>query len=295
MSSLQSFKLFFISFFVFVASAVWAQNSAKIEPIMATIPTGQFFMGEQSDESRKDEVPVHVVTIKSFKLSKTEITVGQYRQFVLASGYMGGSSCVAYNASNSWAEQPLNWMSPNVAPGDYNPVVCVNWDDAKAYVSWLAKKTGKKYRLPTEAEWEYAARAGTATKYYFGNDTRTICNYGNLADLTGKGVYGWAGDGLANCEDLADFTAPVGSYAPNKFGLYDMVGNVWEWTEDCYHDTYNGAPSNGSAWTTGECKYRVLRGGSWDYEPVWARSANRALNEPAYRNTDNGFRIAQDI
>jgi formylglycine-generating enzyme required for sulfatase activity len=295
-------KNILVCFVLCLSSPLWAKNNTvkpkgnSFEPIMVTIPAGQFFMGEQSDESGKNEMPVHSVNVKSFKLAKTEITVGQYRQFVADSGYMGGSTCWSYDASYNFKEQPGSWMDLNNAPSESNPVVCIGWDDAKAYVKWLAQKTGKKYRLPTEAEWEYAARAGSATKYYFGNDSSNICSYANVADASGQGTYGWNDAwGAAKCKDSADFTAAVGSYTPNAFGLYDMVGNVWEWVEDCYHETYDGAPSNGSAWVAGECTSRVIHGGSWFGSATWARSAIRHGDEPAGRSTTYGFRIARDI
>lgn len=294
MSSPQPLKILF-SCFLFVTSSLWAQ-SAKIEPDMVTIPAGKFFMGEQSNESGKDEVPVHPVSIKSFKLAKTEITVGQYRQFVLATGYVGGSSCWGLDAQHNYREQFDSWKSPSNAPADDHPATCINWNDAKAYVNWLVKKTGKKYRLPTESEWEYAARASTTTQYYFGREDAKMCSYGNLADATGMRRFGWSETwGAANCTDSASFTTAVAQYKPNAFGLYDMIGNVYEWTEDCYHETYDGAPTNGIAWTSGDCKARVLRGGSWFSRPVYVRSAARTGDDPVNRDTSGGFRLAQDL
>src|SRR5262249_46599041 len=154
--------------------------------------------------------------------------------------------------------------------------VCVSFEDAQRYVQWLSRKTGKLYRLPTEAEWEYAARAGTTTARFWGDGRERACDFANVADFTGAETLNWNKgnqDQVFQCRDGYANTAPVGSFRPNAFGLYDMLGNVFQWTEDCYHNSYDAAPSDGSAWTTGECKYRVLRGGSWNVSPRSVRSA----------------------
>lgn len=283
----------FLLFFVLVSGFANAK-SINYEPVMVNIPGGNFFMGDQRKEGQNDEVPVHMVKIKGFRLSKTEITVGQYHEFVQDSWYAGGSTCWANDESNEVKELPLHWMSLKMAPSDNHPVVCISWEDAKAYTTWLAKKTGKKYRLPTEAEWEYAARAGGNDRFFYGNDLSQICNYGNVRDLSGSSVYGWDND-LTYCEDLGAFTTEVGTYKANRFGLYDMIGNAWEWTEDCYHDSYIDAPSDGSAWTAKKCEFRVYRGGAWFDWSHSTRSANRGRDEPSTRNSGYGFRIAQDI
>ena len=158
-------------------------------------------------------------------------------------------------------------------------MINVSWDDAKAYVAWLSKKTGEDYRLLTEAEYEYATRAGTQTAYPWGNDI---------------------GKNNANCDGCGsqwdnEQTAPVGSFAPNSFGLYDMVGNVWQWVEDCYHQDYNGAPTDGSAWTTGDCDLRVVRGGSWVSNPEFLRSALRGRGSTGGRSYDLGFRVGRTL
>ena len=158
------------------------------------------------------------------------------------------------------------------------PVIFVNWDDARSYVAWLSKITGKPYRLLSEAEYEYATRAGTTTAYPWGGEI---------------------GKNSANCDGCGSQwdqqTAPVGSFAANGFGLYDMLGNVWEWTKDCYHDSYNGAPADGLAWTSGNCSYRVLRSGSWNADPGYLRSAGRFGNTPEYRGSNLGFRVARTL
>ena len=172
-------------------------------------------------------------------------------------------------------------------------MVCVSWDDAKAYVAWLRKKTGKGYRLPSEAEWEYAARAGTQTARYWGNNPNEACRYANVADTT-TGPSGNTWTKRHECSDGFWFPAQVASFVANNFGLHDVIGNVWEWVEDCYHDSYTGAPGDGSAWTSGGCSVgRVLRGGSWYDYPQIARSAKRGRCVSTLRNISDGFRLAR--
>ncbi len=229
-------------------------------PAMVIIPAGQFQMGDLNGVGYKSEQPVHQVTINySFAIGKYEVTFAEYYAFA--------------NATNRSLPDDWGWGRGN------RPVIEVNWDDAQAYAAWLSEETGKRYRLPSEAEWEYAARAGTTTNYFWGD---AIGN--NRANCAGCGSQ-W---------DNSQ-TAPVGSFQPNQFGLYDTHGNVWEWVEDCWHDNYRGAPSNGSAWTSGSCGSRVLRGGSWFSGPRLLRSANRGGSTPGSRDFDYGFRLAQDL
>jgi formylglycine-generating enzyme required for sulfatase activity len=152
-------------------------------------------------------------------------------------------------------------------------VVCVSWDDAKAYVAWLSEKTKKAFRLATEAEWEYAARGGGQGARPWGNDPNRACDYANVADKSFKSKY--LTTTIHDCDDGFIYTAPVGSKKPNAFGLYDMMGNAWEWNEDCWYANYDGAPKDGSAWTAGDCSQRVSRGGSWGSRPRFVRSALR--------------------
>ena len=162
------------------------------------------------------------------------------------------------------------------------PAINVSWDDAQAYVKWLSSITGKPYRLLSEAEYEYAARAGTETAYPWGDDIKL--NGKAMANCVGCGSQ-WDGEQ----------TAPVGSFAANQFGLYDMVGNVWEWAEDCWNESYQGAPADGSAWTSGDCSRRIIRGGSWNDNPVLLRSAYRLRNNAGGRDVSLGFRVARTL
>ena len=174
-------------------------------------------------------------------------------------------------------------------------MVCVSWGDAQAYVRWLSKKTGEEYRLLSESEWEYAARGGTKTSRYWGESGWGQCEYGNGADETARREYSdWTG--TASCRDGYVWTAPVGSFKGNGYGLRDVMGNAWEWVEDCRHESYEGAPSDGSAWTSGgDCMLRVLRGGSGINGPEGLRSALRFRFASDDRSTAVGFRVARTL
>ena len=218
------------------------RECAKDCPEMIVIPAGAFTMGSPATEQGRfdNEGPQHMVTIaKPFAVSKFDVTFADW------------DACVSVGGCPQVTDTGLG--------RDTKPVINVSWDDAQQYVAWLSKMTGQPYRLLTEAEWEYAARAGTTTAYYWGDEI---------------------GKGNANCNGCGSQwdnqqTSPVGSFAANQFGLYDMAGNVWQWVQDCYHDNYNGAPTDGSAWTSGDCSRRVVRGGSWYNIPRVLRSAYR--------------------
>lgn len=235
-------------------------------PEMVVIPAGAFVMGSPKSAehySSDDERPTHMVTIgRPFALARTEVTRGQFAAFVKATGHATGDKCTIFQAGKWVATPGANWQNPGFPQDDSHPVVCVNWDDAQAYVKWLQRRTGKQYRLPSEAEWEYAARAGTTTRWYWGTDELRSCDFANIADNTARSqISGITWE--AKCSDGHAYTAPGGQFRPNGFGLYDTAGNVWEWVEDCYTAGYEGAPINGSAWVAVQCEKRVLRGGSW--------------------------------
>ena len=266
-------------------------------PEMVVIPAGEFIMGSPSYEVGRwdNEAPVHRVHVPSFALGKFEVTRGQFAAFVLDTGYSAGGDCYVDKGGGDFGNvASKNWRDPNFSQMDRDPAVCVNWEDAKAYVEWMGRKTGKRYRLPSESEWEYAARAGTTTARYWGNDPNEACASANVFDRTSrsKNGYDWAHH---ECTDGHAYTAPIGSFRPNGFGLHDVLGNVWEWVEDCWNDSYAEAPRNGSAWSRGECRKRVLRGGSWDHVPKFVRAAYRGRSEPAYRDFDYGFRVARTL
>ena len=265
-------------------------------PDMIVIPSGTFQMGSPASEAgRSDyEGPIHAVTIaKPFALGKYAVTRGQFRRFAEETARIPGS-CDHWNGKE-WKPSPKwTWNTLWFEQDDAHPVVCVNWEDARAYADWLSRKTGKKYRLPSEAEWEYAARAGTATSRYWGDDPSQACAYANAADLDAKqNQPSWTD--VHQCHDGWMGTAPVGRYRPNAFGLYDMLGNAWQWTEDCWNDNYNGAPTDGRARTTGNCSLRVLRGGSWSFEPRLVRSARRGWGSAEARGFMAGFRLVKTL
>ena len=262
-------------------------------PIVMTVPVGSFSMGSDIGEVGRyeNEGPIHPVSIpETFGVGVYEVTRGEFRKFVNDSGHETGDSCWTYEGRR-WRERVArSWRFPGFAQTEKHPVVCVNWDDARRYVDWLSSKTGQQYRLPTESEWEYAARAGTKTMYYWGDGMENglmQCRYANGADL--RTDLPWR----ASCDDGHEYTAPVGSYLPNAFGLHDMLGNVWEWTQDCWSDDYTDAPVDGSAYKVGKCGLRVLRGGSRYVSAEGIRTAHRLRFDPSSRNQNTGFRVAR--
>jgi formylglycine-generating enzyme required for sulfatase activity len=249
--------------------------------VMVRIPAGRFAMGSPADEPGRQpaEGPVHEVAIaRPFAMAKFDVTRAQFAAFAEATGYDSADARCDWRNPKSRG-QPLN-------QGPDEPVVCVNWADAQAYVAWLRRLTGKPYRLPSEAEWEYAARAGSAAARPWGPGlTRDKANYG--ADP----CCGPAAEGADNWL----YTSPVGAFPANRFGLADMIGNVWQWVEDCGSEDYRGAPASGAAWTGGDCKTHVVRGGAWFQGPESARSAARAADATGFRIGDIGFRVALSL
>lgn len=270
-------------------------------PEMVVVPrgtfnvlTGGFMMGSDETEVGRDddEGPKHKVVLDYFlALSTHEVKRGEFRVFVKETNHKMGE-CQYWDGQTYQTEKGVYWHNRTEQKTDSYPVVCVNWEDASAYAKWLSKKTGKQYRLPSEAEWEYAARGGTATARYWGDSEKDQCRHANGADATMK-ASGYDVKKGVSCKDGYAETAPVGSFSANPYGLYDVLGNAWEWVEDCYQDSYNGAPEDGSAWTSGGCYERVLRGGGWDSGPGNLRSANRFWVAPALRDFYNGFRLAR--
>ena len=265
-------------------------------PEMVVLPAGSYRMGSPSHEQWRvgDEGPVHEITIAApFAIGRHEVTVAEFGRFVDETGYSAGSSC--WTLENGDWEPHAGLGNPGFGQDGRHPVACVSWDDAQAYAAWLSRETGEKYRLPSESEWEYAARAGTATARYWGEGESGQCRHANGADASLKERYSdwrWV---VASCRDGHVHTVPVGSFAANGWGLHDMLGNVSEWTEDCWNGSYAGAPSDGSAWEYGDCARRVLRGGSWHEGPRYLRSADRSWNDAGVRNGRVGFRVARTL
>ena len=190
-------------------------------------------------------------------------------------------------------DSALSWRNPGFFQDDEHPVTCVSFTDAQAYVAWLSQRTGHRYRLPTEAEWEFAVRGGTTASRFWGDSPADSCRYANAVDETARSTFpGWK---YAPCEDGFIYTSPVGSFAANPLGLFDMPGNVWEWVADCWVDSHRDAPDDGRARTDGDCERRVIRGGAWDDEHEDLRSGNR-LSVPARRRYNTiGIRVARDL
>jgi sulfatase modifying factor 1 len=263
-------------------------------PQMVVIFPGKFDMGSPDSEAGRgdDEGPVHSVKITAYSIGKTEVTRGQFAEFVKRTRYSTGDKCWTLE-KGSYKEHNGNWREPGFAQSDLDPVVCINWNDAQAYVKWLSRRTGKHYRLPTEAEWEYAARGGSGTARYWGSNPDDACAYANGADKTAQEkIHGATSWSVHQCTDGFAYTAPVGHFKPNAFGLHDMLGNVWEWTGDIYHVNYKGAPTDGSAWL-GSGDKRLLRGGSWNNSPSDLRAAVRYKNDPGLRFSSFGFRVVR--
>jgi formylglycine-generating enzyme required for sulfatase activity len=242
------------------------------EPEMVLIPAGSFLMGSSANEPERtnNEGPQHQVQVPAFELGNYEVTFEQWDACVTFGG------CTHRPGDRGWGRGT-------------RPVINVSWDDAQEYVKWLSTRTGKHYRLPSEAEWEYAARAGTTTPFSTGNCiTTTQANYDGNDDYAGCG---------AKTGFYLRQTQPVGSYPANRWGLYDMHGNAREWVQDCWHDSYIGAPQDGSAWldVCGTSGRRVLRGGSCFSYPQILRSAYRFGNVSVYRSMLLGFRVARTL
>jgi formylglycine-generating enzyme required for sulfatase activity len=269
-------------------------------PVMVVIPAGTFLMGSpEKEKNRDDDERQHPIEIKqNFAIGKSEVTVGQFRRFVEAKGYRTeaetAGGCYSWDGKAWQQTADKNWRNPGFKQDDEHPVVCVSWNDALAYTEWLSQQTGQQYRLPTEAEWEYAARAGTQTAYYWGDNPNKGCRFGNGFDQTAKEQFpGWT---ILECKDGYVYTAPVGRFQTNAFGLYDMLGNVWEWTCSVYDKNYEQKGKEqdciGEKSDTGP---RVLRGGSWYGGPERLRSAARDWGIPRGWNYLGGFRLARTL
>ena len=267
-------------------------------PELVVVREGTYMMGSPSSEEGRgdDEGPVHRVRIgRPFAVGVKEVTRGEFARFVSAKkGHSMGDSCWEWHGE--WKEHSgRSWRKPGFRQTDEHPVVCVSWNDAKAYVEWLSDKTGKAYRLLSEAEWEYVARGGTGTARYWGEGEAGQCGNANGGDEALKRQdSGWKWK-IASCDDGNARTSPVGRYEANGFGLHDVLGNVREWVEDCWNDSYDGAPTDGSAWESGDCSRRVVRGGSWVNSPRNLRSADRYWNAAGYRYSIFGFRVARTL
>jgi formylglycine-generating enzyme required for sulfatase activity len=279
-------------------------------PDMVMLPGGSFTMGVAAIEEEREGVPadvrgrsspqVRIIIASGLAMGVRAISRGEFAAFVAETGFEPGSGCwtfVSNGATYEYLERPgINWRDPGFPQTDDHPVVCVNWEDANNYATWLSRKAGRRYRLPSEAEWEFAARGGTATSRFWGDTTVTACQFANVADLT-----------LANalnldrrpaftfrCTDNHIYTAPGGSFRPNAFGLHDMLGNVWQWALDCLNPSLDGQPANGTARVSGDCSTRAMRGGSWSHLPWYVRAGNRVRGGATDRFSFGGFRVVRE-
>jgi formylglycine-generating enzyme required for sulfatase activity len=265
-------------------------------PDLVAIPAGEFVMGSAPGESGSDsdEGPQHTVRIPApLAVGRYEVTRAQFAAFVKGSGYSVKSGCISVRGAKFLRGKNANGQSPGFAQTQRDPVVCVSWTDATAYTQWLSKKTGKAYRLLSEAEWEYAARGGGPSGTPWGSDDAAACRFANVADKAARSDLG--GMQTAACNDGFVQTAPVGRFGGNAFGLHDMLGNAWEWVADCWNENYQGAPTDGSARQTGTCGERPFRGGSWNTKLNDVRPGYRDREEKDERHDNLGFRVVRPL
>lgn len=316
-----------------LSQATWAKP-AKLHTLanslgmtLVRIPAGSFRMGSDESverlqkayplaererlEALKDEAPVHTVRIShAFYMGQTEVTVGQFRRFLQVSDYVpeseaDGTGGYGYNPDYDptksvrgdafeGRDPRYSWRNPGFAQDDNHPVVNITWNDAQALAQWLSQKEGRHYRLPTEAEWEYAARAGTRTRYHSGDAPLSLLKVANTFDASAKPFWPrFAANALAGDDGFA-FTAPVASFKPNAFGLYDMHGNAWEWTNDWYGEDYYAHSPTTDPQGPKEGNVYVRRGGSWHTWALYARASYRNWNSPQTRYTLVGMRLVMD-
>lgn len=254
-------------------------------PELVVVPAGTFMMGSppterQREGVREDQVPVTIA--KPLAIGAFTVTRREFGAFVAATNYALDAGCYFWTGT-TWEERSdRSWYSPGFVQDDRHPVTCVDLKAAKAYAVWLSQTTGKTYRLPSESEREYAARAGTVTPFWWGLSITT-----DLANYNGSPFEGGA------TGEWRQTTVRVDSFRANPWGLYNVHGNVWDWTDDCWNETNAGNPGDGSVRTTGDCTWRVARGGAWNYPPTFLRAAFRYWNLPHNRSSVQGFRVAR--
>jgi len=285
-------------------------------PLMVIIQPGSFLMGSSSTVkgSREDERPVHKVDINyAFAAGQFEVTRLEFQKFIEATDHDMSGGCYGATEQGIQLSEKSDWFNPGYPVSDHHPVVCVSWNDAKAYAEWLSEDTGFTYRLFSESEWEYIARAGTKTIRFWG-DAEEGCEFANGADLdiTPEAFLeemqarqtkivlpeNWK---VANCHDGFATSAPVGSFRPNAYGIYDILGNVAEWVEDCWNNSYINAPTDGSSRLYGDCDRPILRGASYYDMPIYLRSSNHyGFESDQSENKDTryinfGFRVMREV
>jgi len=280
-------------------------------PVMVRVPAGSFIAGSTPAETDAVHYPAllaareqparRVIVARPFAIGRTEVTRGEFARFVAATAWKPDGPCahLVVGPTNTWAPSDTRtWRNPGFAQTDRDPVVCVDLADAQSYAAWLSRETGRHFRLPSNTEWEYAARAGTTTpRWWDQSGEQSPCKNASVSDLQRQKAHN---NGAADpvkffaCDDGHVFTAPVASFRPNPWGLYDMLGNVWEWTSDCLNANQIGAPGDTSA-RTGDCASHMDRGGSWTNSPKYVRSAAQHPDLVGARNTVLGFRLVEDL
>lgn len=302
--------IFFVASYIDISASVAAPVVGSVFrdcvgrcPEMVVVPSGQFQMGLTEDEigrfrlstgEQSASVPQHLVTIRHpFALGKYNVTREEFSIFTKDTGYTPDRACLGADTSAPM----VNWQTPGFLQTLRDPVVCVSWVDANAYVSWLSHKTGKHYRLPSEAEWEYAARAGVVEARNWNEQPANVCRYANVKDISFfslRRIQARPGRSF-ECNDGFPYTSPVGSFLPNQFGLYDMLGNVFQLTQDCWHQDYRGAPTDDIPWASAECNTHIVRGASFETYPKFVRFTERGFIPLTTQSLDTGFRVARDL
>lgn len=285
-------------------------------PELIVVPAGVFLMGSEPEEPRRlalneywgaRERPRHQVRVaRAFAMGRTEVTRAQFAAFVADTGYSPAAGCWRFEGDEWRMNDAGTWRDPGIPQTDDHPVTCVNWHDANAYVAWLSRKTGRAYRLPSEAEWEYAARAGRQTAWWWGDDAADVCKFANLGDLATRNATDWATKKTGYsavmtdwkgepCDDGHPWTAPVASFPANPFGFHDLGGNANEWVADCWNDDYARGPVTQDArLDSGDCNVRAMRGQGWTGGAAGVRAAFRLKMNAADRRFTFGFRVVRD-
>jgi len=312
MRPLIALSLMAVAQFAMAQQAVQAPPPAAADcpacPELALVPPGRFLMGSAPDAlevvATTGETPAVAVSFtRPFHISRREITVAEFRRYVEATGAESAPGCRVWLGGQWVLERDRSWRDPGFAlpPQDAEPVVCISWEDARGYAEWLSKESGKRYRLPSEAEWEYVARGGTSYPRFWGeNDSHEgaalslACDFANIYDSSAIDAYHFPWPN-ARCSDRVAALAPVGQYKPSAFGAYDIIGNAREWVMDCYTASYAGRPEDARAWTwQGGCELKGVRGGSWASRPRDARASARGAEPASLRQSDLGFRVVRD-
>jgi len=285
-------------------------------PEIVAVPAGEFLMGAEIEEPRRlglpefwatREQPTHRVLIRRpFALGKYEVTRHEFARFVAASGYAPAPGCWHFVGTEWLFDESRSWSDAKIGETDDHPVTCINWHDAVAYLEWLSEETSQRYRLASEAEWEYAVRAGTTTAYWFGDDPGEICKFVNLGDLDTQDLFRWDKtqikyDKMSDwkgqpCRDGFATLAPVRATIANPFGVHGMLGNANEWVADCWNDDHRSAEADQTARLTGvDCGLRVMRGQGWTAVAASTRAAFRLKMNATDRRFTFGFRVARDL